>query len=83
MARYREKDETDLRWNHIRRVITREFDTRLMKLREAALNKFLSTAWAKYAAALESGQKLEVESAYEELVERVISGKVGIELSDL
>jgi hypothetical protein len=51
VARYREKDETDLRWNRIRRRLTRELDTQIADWREDALNKLLSDAWEKYAEA--------------------------------
>jgi hypothetical protein len=64
MARYREKDETDLRWNRIRRRLTRELDTQVADWREDALNKLLSDAWGKYAEALQTGQKLELEAHY-------------------
>lgn len=48
MARYREKDETDLAWNHTRRQLTRDLDTRIQNLREDLLNDILSEAWKKY-----------------------------------
>jgi len=47
-ARYREKDETDLAWNHTRRQLTRDLDTRIQNLREDLLNDILSEAWKKY-----------------------------------
>lgn len=64
MARYREKDETDLRWNRIRRRLTRELDTQIADWREDALNRLLSGAWEKYTEALSSGTKLELEAHY-------------------
>lgn len=64
MARYREKDETDLRWSRIRRRLTRELDTQIKDWREEALNKLLSEAWDKYVKALETGSKLELEAHY-------------------
>lgn len=64
MARYREKDETDLRWNRIRRRLTRELDTQIADWREEALNKLLSSAWEEYVKALETGSKLELEAHY-------------------
>ena len=48
MARYRQKDETDLVWNRVRRQITRELDTVIMNKREEALNVLLSNAWDEY-----------------------------------
>lgn len=64
MARYREKDETDLRWNRIRRRLTRELDTQIADWREEALNKLLTEAWNEYVKALETGAKLELEAHY-------------------
>lgn len=61
MARYREKDETDLVWNRIRRQVTRDLDTRIQNFREELLNKVLSDAWEKYSAALETGRLIELE----------------------
>ncbi len=73
MARYREKDETDLSWNRIRRRITREFDTQIMDWREEALNKLLSTAWDRYVQSLEQGKVLELEAEYERFVGRALN----------
>jgi len=80
VARYRHKDDTDLRWNRIRRRITRELDTQIAEWREDALNKLLTDAWTRYAAALDKGEKLELESAYENFAKEALTGKVGIEL---
>jgi len=68
VARYRSKDETDLRWNRIRRRITRELDIQISDWREEVLNKLLTTAWEKYVATLETGEKLALESHYENWV---------------
>ena len=68
MARYRDKDETDIRWNRIRRRITRELDTQIADWRETQLNKLLPPAWEKFVASLDTGQKLELESHYESWV---------------
>jgi hypothetical protein len=68
MARYREKDETDLRWNRIRRRLTRELDTHVMDWREEALNDLLSGAWDAYVKSMETGQKLELEADYKDWV---------------
>lgn len=65
MARYREKDETDLRWNKIRRRLTMELDVQLKDFREDALNTLLSGAWKEYVAALGEGKVLELEAGYE------------------
>jgi hypothetical protein len=64
MARYREKDETDLRWNRIRRRLVRELDTQIQDWREDAVNKLLTEAWGQYVQALETGAKLELEAHY-------------------
>lgn len=65
MARYRVKDSTDLRWNSIRRRITRELDLQIADYREEALNRLLGSAWDQYAEALSTGQVLELEAKYE------------------
>jgi len=77
MARYREKDETDLRWNQIRRRITRELDTQIAEWREAQLNALLSGAWEKYTEALESGTKLALESQYSEWISKALDESIG------
>lgn len=68
MARYRQKDETDLAWNKVRRRITRELDTQLADWRERVLNELLSDAWTKYAAALDKGEVLELAPSLKEFV---------------
>lgn len=78
MARYRSKDETDLRWNRIRRRITRELDIQIADWREEALNELLGSAWQKYAAALGTGDVLELEADYEAWVARALEQHVSI-----
>lgn len=78
MARYRSKDDTDLRWNRIRRRITRELDIQLADWREEALNDLLSAAWTKYAASLSTGEVLELEADYESWVARALDAAVTI-----
>lgn len=73
MARYREKDETDLAWNRIRRRITRELDTEIANKREEALNALLSKAWDDYTQALGEGKVPEVESRYTNLVTAIVA----------
>lgn len=73
MARYREKDETDLTWNRIRRRITRELDTEIQNAREEALNALLSKAWDDYIAAIGEGKVPEVESKYSNLVTDIVT----------
>ena len=53
-----------MRWNRIRRRLTRELDTQLADWREEALNQLLSSAWEQYVKALETGAKLELEAHY-------------------
>lgn len=62
MARWRERDETDLRWNSIRRRITRQLDVEIADVREFYLNKLLTTAWDEFSRSLESGQTIAIES---------------------
>lgn len=76
MARYRSKDETDLRWNKIRRRITRELDIQLADWRENALNDLLTSAWQKYAASLSTGEVIELEADYESWVSRALEQAV-------
>lgn len=61
MARYREKDETDLVWNRTRRQITRDLDTKIQNFREELLNELLTDAWTKYTKALETGTLVQLE----------------------
>lgn len=72
MARYRVKDETDLRWNKIRRELTRAYDTKLQHTRDYQLNKLLGHAWDEFAKALESGEKLEIEADYKDWVTQAL-----------
>ena len=72
MARYREKDATDLAWNRIRRRITRELDTQIADKREEVLNILLSSAFRKYAVGLTEGRIEELESHYATLVDTII-----------
>lgn len=72
IARYREKDETDLVWNRIRRQITRDLDTEIMNRREEALNNLLSSAWHDYTKAIGSGELREVEAKYSSLVAEIV-----------
>lgn len=78
MARYRSKDETDLRWNRIRRRITRELDIQIADWREATLDKLLTPAWEKFREALESGDVIELEADYEAWVARALEESVTI-----
>ena len=76
MARYREKDETDLTWNRIRRQITRDLDTEIQNRREEALNRLLSAAWEDYTRAIATRQLIEVEAKYQSLVAEIVKDVV-------
>ena len=73
MARYRTKDEVDLRWNRIRRRLTRELDMQIADWREEVLNNILSGAWEKYKDALSRGELMELEADYETWVARALN----------
>lgn len=73
MARYREKDETDLVWNRIRRQITRDLDTEIQNRREEVLNTLLSGAWDDYTKAIATGQLVEVEAKYAKLISEIVT----------
>lgn len=80
MARYRTKDESDLRWNRIRRRLTRELDSQIIDWREQVLNQLVSHAWDKYQQAIESGTLLEIEPDYEPWVARALSESVNVQV---
>lgn len=79
MARYREKDETDLTWNRIRRQVTRDLDTRIQNFREELLNKLLTDAWTKYAKAIETGSLIELEDSASSWVDTELKKHFAIE----
>lgn len=78
MARYRQKDEVDLRWNRIRRRITRELDLQIADWREEALNELLGGAWEQYKKALTTGDVLELEAKYESFVKDVLDDVIAV-----
>lgn len=78
MARYRSKDQTDLAWNEVRRRITRELDAQIARWREHQLNLLLSSAWERFAASLERGEILSMESHYEGWVDKALDGAITI-----
>lgn len=78
MARYREKDETDLAWNRIRRQLTRDLDTEIQNRREEVLNELLSGAWEEYTLALKKGTVLEVEAKYQRLFKQIVRDVVTV-----
>lgn len=77
MARYRSRDETDKRWNSIRRRITRQLDLEIADWREDALDKLLTGAWEQFVAALSTGDVVELEAHYEKWVSRALSEAIG------
>jgi hypothetical protein len=79
VARYRTKDDIDLRWNAIRRRITRELDTQIADWREQALNKLLAGAWTEYADAISNGRVLELETQYDQFVSQVLADVITID----
>lgn len=79
MAKYRQKDEVDLRWNRIRRRLTRELDTQIADWREEALNRLLAPAWTKYIEAVSTGKVLELEAHYETFVKQVLDDVVTVD----
>ena len=82
MARYREKDETDLRWNRIRRRLTAELDIQIRDWREEALNRLLAGAWTEYAKSLQTGEILELEENYSTWVDKALDDSVSVTASE-
>jgi hypothetical protein len=78
LARWRQRDEVDLRWNSVRRRITRELDLQIADWRERALNELLSGAWEKYKTALQTGDVLELEAKYESFVAQALDEAVDV-----
>lgn len=78
MARYRSKDEVDLRWNRIRRRITRELDLQIADWREQALNELLTGAWDQYKKALSTGDVLELEAKYASFVAGALADVIDV-----
>lgn len=75
MARYREKDEVDLRWNAIRRAATARIDLEVKTYREKRLNDVLSQLWNTFAVALSQGDIVELEPEYEQWVADAVNFK--------
>lgn len=73
MARYRHKSSDDIRWNRIRRRLTRELDTQIADWREEVLNDILAGAWDQYVEALNTGQRLELEGDYKAWVVKALN----------
>lgn len=83
MARYREKDTQDLRWNSIRRRITRQLDTEIADFREHVLNDLLTAAWDEYVKSLESGEDLRLESHVASWVADAMAESLGSKIESL
>ena len=81
-ARYRSKDEVDLRWNRIRRRITRELDLQIADWREQALNELLGGAWEQYKKALTTGDVLELEAKYESFVAGALADVIDVTVDE-
>lgn len=82
MARYRNKDEVDLRWNAIRRRITKELDVQIANWREQALNHLLTEAWTRYTAQLESGEVRALEPVYSQFVKDALDEVIDTDLPE-
>jgi hypothetical protein len=82
IARYRTKDEIDLRWNRIRRRITRELDLQIADFREEALNDLLSDAFTQYAKSLQTGEVLELETRYASFVSDVLADVITVKVDE-
>lgn len=77
MARYREKDATDLAWNRIRRQITMEVDLAIRNLREDILNVALANAFKEHSARLSRGEEIAaLPAGPAEWVEQIIKDNV-------
>jgi len=72
MARYREKDASDMVWNAIRRRITKELDLAISDKREQALNVLLTKAFDEFANALGEGRLPEIESKYSNMAMTIV-----------
>ena len=72
MARYRTKDEVDLRWNAIRRAATARVDLEVKTYRERRLNEVLSELWTTFSRALSAGDVVELEPEYEQWVKDAV-----------
>lgn len=72
MARYREKDPSDLVWNAIRRRITKEVDLAIADKREEALNVLLTKAFDEFTKALGEGRLPEIESKYSNMAMTIV-----------
>lgn len=79
MARYRSKDDVDMRWNQIRRRITREVDTQIADWREQYLNVLLGSAWERYAKQLESGEVEALHPQFEQFIGTALSQVIDAE----
>jgi uncharacterized protein YaaR (DUF327 family) len=56
----------------VRRQITRDLDTEIQNRREEVLNELLSGAWEEYSTALKTGQVIELEAKYKNLISEIV-----------
>jgi len=76
LARYRTKDEVDLRWNAIRRAATARVDLEVKTYREKRLNDVLSELWTTFSRALSQGDIVELEPEYEQWVKDALNSNM-------
>jgi hypothetical protein len=69
-----------LRWNRIRRRITRELDIQIADWREEALNRLLTGAWEQYKNALSTGTVLELEAKYAQFVDTALGEVIDVQV---
>lgn len=67
-----------MEWNEVRRRITRELDSQIARWREHQLNVLLGSAWDKFAASLEKGNIITLESDYEGWVAKALDAVITI-----
>lgn len=78
MARYRIKDDVDLRWNAMRRRLTTELDVQIKNWRERALNHILGEAWNEYTRQLEAGEVRVLEPEYSQFVKQALDEVINL-----
>lgn len=73
MARYMVKNDTDLAWNHIRRVATAQVRLEARAWEERRLNEVLAPLQERFEAAITSGELRELEPGYETWVKDALT----------
>lgn len=75
---YKPRDESALRWGRIQRRLTRELDMQIKDWRDEALNRLLSQAWTEFAANLNEGKIVELDTVQEAWVAAALdASKIG------